>query len=235
MKFSTLVNRFVEYQSQLRMYNIFFMAAILALMGGVMAVELGLWPLLMVGMQVMTLGITALLRLWPERSLDRSFIDPAVMSYAFVLGGGAVLPFALWFAGRGRMNTVLTSSEEAWMTLSSLVAALVVMAMFYRVDSQRYYDANWQDALTSPSKVWINFVIVPVSSAMFTWLLAPQIVLRVIDPERVGAFGDTFIALLLMAPFVGFLVYDKMNPPDPKKQHIRWNTRAYKPADMVTF
>lgn len=227
MKFSTLVNRFVEYQSQLRMYDIFFMAAILALMGSVAAIETGYWQLLSVGMLVMTIGVTALLRWWPEKSLDVTFLSPRIMSYAFVYGGSYILPAALWFAARGRTKVTLTGSEEAWMLLGSLVVGLVAMGMFYRIDSQRYYDVGWQDALLSPSKVWINFVIVPVSSFVFVWLLTPQIVLRIIDPVRIGTFGDAFTALLFMAAFLGFVVYCVINPPDPKKQHIRWNPRIF--------
>lgn len=219
---------------QVLMYLSFYMIGLSAFLGGIEAVETGAWPLLSPSMVVVSLGITALLRFVLERSLDRSFLDPRVMSSGFVLGGGFVLPMALWFAARGRSDVIMSDGEEARMQAMSVIVGLIAMFMFRRYDGIRYVQADWQDALWSPSKVWIDFVVVPVSSAMFAWLMIPQIVLRIAEPVRAGTGSDTTIATLLIFVFIGCAAYDAVNPPDPTKQHVLWDWRTFSRKRVVT-
>jgi len=215
-------------RAQSLMYLAFFMVAVASFFGGTAAVEAGAWPLLSTGMFVLAVIGTASLRFFPEKTLDRSFLDPYVMSWAFVIGGSFVVPTVLWFAGRGRSTASLTSEEQGRTLLASIAIGVIVMIVFRRFDSERYESVGWGSALWSPSKVWVDFVVVPVASAMVAWLMLPQLVLRLLgEPERAGTGGDTFIASLFLLVVLAMVVIDAINPPDPRRQHCRWNWKTF--------
>ena len=65
---------------------------------------------------------------------------------------------------------------------------------------------------------------------LFFWLLLPQIILRLNDTGRAGGTGDFVIACLFLAVFLVLVAKDGLNPPDPRKQHPKWDTKRFKPS-----
>lgn len=99
-----------------------------------------------------------------------------------------------------------------------LVAALigVVAAIgFRKIDGKRYINAGVPEALLSPTKLWHDWVVMPVVTAWLIWLVVPQLFM--------GSSGFPMVTVMFLALFGGLLVIDAALKPDPVYQHPRWD------------
>lgn len=87
--------------SQSNMYAAIVFAVIAAYLAGLLVVLQGNGGLLLIGMVLLSPVAMAVLRWWWEDRFDRSFFNPHVMSFGFVLGDTVVLPIALTTAQFG--------------------------------------------------------------------------------------------------------------------------------------
>lgn len=227
--FTLIKEELIARNAQRYMYLLFYMAAVSLFWSGVAAVEQGLWWLLPIGLVVVSPIMMALLRRIFEGPLDQSFFDPKLMSWSFVLGDVIVLPYVLWFAGRGWQDIRLTDGENGMMLLASIVVAILAIVGFRYLDGARYRSVGWESALKSPTKVWHDFVVMSVVTALLFWLLVPQVVLQLTDGERAGGAGNMVAALVFLAFFIVLIAVDGLNPPNPKHQHYRWDPKRFKP------
>ena len=57
---------------------------------------------------------------------------------------------------------------------------------------------------------------------LFVWLLVPQVL---------GAWsGDAAMAIAMLVVFGALIAIDGLNPPDPTKQHPKWDVGRFRPA-----
>lgn len=196
----------------------------LAMIGGMHAVTSGYGSTLAIGMVVISPVVMSVLRYCYEFPFDLAgFFKPSIMSWGFVVGDTLVLPLAVWFAVRGYENVPASSwGHSLWFAATSIVAGLVVIVGFRKVDGGRYVQAGVPMALYSPTKVWHDIVVMAVVVTLFVWLLVPQVV---------GAWSDEMaVAIAMLAAFGALIVIDGLNPPDPTKQHPAWDTRRFRVA-----
>lgn len=211
-----MVDTLIEWCAQRTMYVVFAAAAVMFYINGIVAVESGWWGLLFPGMLVISPVMMALLRIGFEGPLDRSFFNPRVMSWAFVVGDFMILPLALWFAGRGRHDVSVSAMSSLISMLICAGIGVFAMLVFRKVDGNRYRSAGWASSLSSPTKVWHDCVVMPVVVALLLWMLIPQFIW--------GGSGDTVLSIVFLAIF-GFLVgADAWEAPDPRLQHPKWDT-----------
>ncbi len=215
------------------MYLLFYVAAVSLFLAGVAATEHGLWALLQPGMLVVSPVMMVLLRRIFEGAVQRSFFEPKTMSWSFVVGDFIVLPSVFWFAGRGWQGITLTDGENGMMKVVAIVVGILAIVGFRSLDGARYRAVGWESALKSPTKVWHDFVVMPVVVALLFWLLVPQVVLQLTDGDRIDGPGNMAIALLLLAGFVVLVAMDGMNQPDPTRQHYRWDPKRFKPIGTI--
>lgn len=207
------------------MYVGFALCGVACYLSGVAMVATGWWGLLFPGMLVLSPMMMSALRYGFEGPLDLDFIDPRIMSWAFVVGDGVVLPFMLWFAGRGWQAVEISDAEVLWSTLLCAVAGLVAMVVFRRVDGDRYRKADWASSLKSPTKVWHDCVVMPVVVALTLWLLVPQFI--------VNGTADTVFAVVCLLVFAALVGVDIVDEPDPRKQHYRWDATSFTPVGDI--
>ena len=226
----TIKESLIAKNAQRYMYPLFYMTAVTTFFAAILVVEAGLWGFLFPGMLLLSPVMMAALRRLFEGPLTREFFTPRVMSWCFVVGDTVLLPSALWFAGRAWQDVVMTESEQFRTMLVALLVGILSIFGFRHLDGARYRSVGWSSALKSPTKVWHDCVVMPVTVAVFFWLLLPQIILRLNDTGRAGGTGDFVIACLFLAVFLVLVAKDGLNPPDPRKQHPKWDTKRFKPS-----
>ncbi len=227
-----MVDILIARFAQRSMYVVFGLAALMFYFCGVVAVGSGMWALLFPAMWLVSPIMMALLRVGLEGPLKWSFINPRVMSWCFVVGDGILLPFALWFAGRGWQQLSLTNVELFGSMVSAVFIGLMVMIGFRKVDGDRYRTAGWESSLYSPTKVWHDCVVMPVVVAMLMFLLAPQLVTWINGSQPMRG-GDMFISLIMVSGFIALVAVDGVNQPDPRAQHHLWNQYRFESAGIM--
>jgi hypothetical protein len=194
------------------------LAALLLFVAGIVAVRNGHEELLFPGMIVLSPVAMLLLRWWYEDGLDRSFFNPLVMSWGFILGDTVILPVVLLFGGLGWQDLPngWRQSASLWFAAACALIGLAVAVVFRLVDGRRYVDAGVPTALLSPTKVWHDWVVMPVTVAGLCWLLIPQVYFG----------GSTFTrpAFVFMGLFGLTLLLDAITKPDPAAQHPQWDS-----------
>lgn len=205
------------------LYVMIAASAVIFYLCGIVAALSGWWLLLALGMLLISPVMMALLRVGFEGPVDRPFVDPHDMSWAFVAGDGVLLPLALMFAAHGWLKVDLTAHELLLATLIYPVVGIGVAVGFRSFDGARYRSVGWASALVSPTKLWHDFVVVPVVVSLMMWLLVPQLL--------TGPTGDTYLTVIVLVSFIGLVAVDGVNPPDPRRQHTRWDPRRFEPSD----
>lgn len=207
------------------MYVGFALSAVAFYLSGAALVDTGMWGLLFPGMLLLSPIMMALLRFGFEGPLGLRFFDPHAMSWAFVIGDCIVLPFMLWFAGRGWQAVDISDAQVLWSTLLCALAGLVAMIVFRKIDGDRYHRVDWSSSLKSPTKVWHDCVVLPVVVALTLWLLVPQFVMNVT--------ADTVFAVVCLGVFAALVGIDFVYEPDPRKQHYRWDAARFEPVGDI--
>ena len=205
------------FSDQNQMYMATGMAAVMIYAVGIGVVINGTPGLLFLGMVVFSPVAMGLLRWIYEDWFDRSFFNPHVMSFGFVIGDTLLLPTALVMAGWGWQDLPATGwHRSVWFVLACAAIGVLAATVFrYVIDGPRYAEACVASALLSPTKVWHDWAVMPVVVAGFTWLLVPL--------WAMGGSSFTRPALVFLALFGAALIIDAIVKPDPTRQHPRWD------------
>jgi hypothetical protein len=189
---------------------------------------------LMPGMIFFSPVVMLVARVMCEDWFDRSFFNPRVMSFGFIVGDTVLLPIALFMAGTGWQDLPSTGWHRSeWFALNCIAIGVLSSELFCRfIDGPRYVQADvaskpispsswWHDraevasALISPTKWWHDRAVMTVVTTMFAWLLIPLWV--------IGGSDFTRPAFVFLALFGGTLIIDTIIKPDPARQHPKWD------------
>lgn len=183
----------------------------------------GWWWLAPVAMIVASPVTMAVLRVMYEQpfKLTRDFINPFVMSWAFVVGDFLLLPLVLLLAVRGWGGYHAHLAGSVTFLIVSLVLGYIAAAGFTLVDGQRYVEAGVPTARFSPTKVWHDWAVVPGVVAALVWTLLPQI--------KEDSPIETFLAMFILLGFMVLIIVDEDHPVDPRRQHPAWNVDSFEP------
>jgi hypothetical protein len=173
--------------------------------------------LLIPGMIFLSPVVMLVMRVVCEDWFDRSFFDPRVMSFGFIVGDTVLLPIVLFMAGSGWQELPSTGwHHSVWFALVCVMIGQVAGWVFRRfIDGPRYIQAGAAEALISPTKWWHDRAVLPVVTAGLAWLLIPLWV--------IGGSSFTRPAFVFLALFGGALIIDAIIKPDPTRQHPRWD------------
>lgn len=163
----------------------------------------------------------AILRVMYEApfKLTRDFVNPLVMSRAFVFGDFVLLPLVLLFAVRGWSGYHSHLAGSMWFLFGCLAFGYAAAAGFALIDGQRYINAGVPTARFSPTKVWHDWAVMPGVVAAFVWTLLPQI--------KEDSPVETYIALMGLLWFVVLVMIDNDRPVDPRRQHPAWDVSTF--------
>lgn len=181
----------------------------------------GLWWLPPLAMVIMSPAAMAFLRVWYEEpfKLTRDFVNPLVMSRAFVYGDFVLLPLALLFAARGWDEYHAHLADSTLFQFGYLALGYLAAVAFALVDGPRYVKAGVSSARFSPTKVWHDWAVMPSVVAVIVWMLMSQI--------KPNVLVETLVAALFLLCFGLLVVMDAKSPVDPRRQHPAWDVANF--------
>lgn len=184
----------------------------------------GLWWLPPAAMVIMSPAAMAFLRVWYEEpfKLTRDFVDPLVMSRAFVFGDFVFLPLVLLFAARGWSEYHSFLVDSTGFLFACLAFGYMAAAAFVLVDGPRYVKAGVPSARFSPTKVWHDWAVMPGVVAILVWVLLPQI--------KQDSPIETMVAVLFLLCFGLLVIMDAKSPVNPRGQHPAWDVANFETA-----
>jgi xanthosine utilization system XapX-like protein len=187
------------------------------------AVGVMLKPTSVVGLipPAIALGGAMIIRWWVEKQAVRSMFDRASQSWTFLFGNGVVLPIAILMIGFARSEVKPDGFWLEWnWVLVSAGAGLLSGVIFRFVDQPRYARYSALSNLSSPTKVWHDFVTYPVLFGSTVWAGFPLLL-----PEY--HFWPTIIALIAIVSWIGLGVCDVIRDLDPRGQHPGWDRKEF--------
>ena len=207
--------------AQNRLYGSVAIALVLTYLLAITVVWNGRASLLLPGMVLLSPVAMLLLRIYPENWFDRSFFNPHVMSLSFIMGDTVLLPISLTMAGSGWTELPETWWHNTWWFATGCWGVgLLAGCAFRLMDGSRYVQAGVESALASPTKVWHDWVVIPVVTAVFLWTLLPQAIIG----------GSMFIrpAMVFLGMFLIAVAIDNfIIKPDPALQHPEWDEERF--------
>lgn len=210
--------------AQNKLYESAASALVVTYILAVTATWSGRSELLLFGMVLLSPVAMLVLRVFAEDWFDRSFFNPRVMSLSFVFGDLVLLPICLFMAGSGWNELPDSGWHRTWWFASGCWSVGLLAACAFRtVDGSRYVTAGVESALISPTKVWHDWVVIPVVTAALLWLLVPQ--------AFIG--GSTFTrpaVVFLVMFFIAVAIDNFIIKPDPARQHPEWDGDRFQVA-----
>ena len=210
--------------AQRAMYPLSAFAAIVIFVCAAVTVMTGHWAVLIPGMIAVTVGGRVVLRLLYEDPQDLRALTADMSSLSFAFGQGIVLPITLAFAARG-WHDVPTDWRWSFGILPAVMGFGVLFGwVHHTLDEVRYLEADTHSSTLCPTKVWHDWVVVPVTTALLVWLLAPQLAGNHTDFARP--------ALVFFGMFLLLVAVDHLRGLDARRQHVRWDPDRFMPADV---
>lgn len=158
-----------------------------------------------------------ILRVTVEYGKPAGLFYPKTQSWAFLFGDSIAVPVAF---GAAAMYPYTSSLSRGTKIAFAVGIAFCACILFRRTDSERYRKSGNTDRLLSPTKLWHDFVVYPLLTAVLVFQGLPVLVSR---------FGTTECWLVL----AGVTVWGMLGlvdlviiKPDPAKQHPRWQDTA---------
>ena len=157
--------------------------------------------------------IRFLVEQWPTTHM----FSLKTQAWAFVIGDWACLPAALFFLTRGWRADGFFATW--WWVLAAFLIGYLAMWLFGLIDAPRYEVAGATALLSSPTKIWHDWVAYPLLASLIIWSGIPQLAGHV--------SVNTVIALLLLLGWALCGLRDMKYPPNPYDQHPAWNSQKF--------
>lgn len=205
---------------QFSMYIWFALAATALFL---IAVALMLEPTIIIGLIPLTVsfGGALVIRWHLEEQPVRSMFDRKDQSWTFLFGDGLALPVAMLMIGFARSEVAPAGFWLQWnWFLISAGAGLLSGVIFRLADRVRYRRFGATKTLSSPTKVWHDFVTYPVLFGVTVWAGVPLLI-----PEY--WFWSTVVALAAIVVWIGLGICDAIRDLNPLGQHPEWDTRGF--------
>lgn len=170
---------------------------------------LAAFPIVLSPVMMLVLRVTA------EYGKPAGLLCPKTQSWTFLFGDAIALPLAFGAAAMSWSQHPSSVGRHKVVIVFSVVTAVCVSYMFRNADSLRYRRSGNGDRLKSPTKLWHDFIVYPVLTA---------VLLLIGIPVLTGYFGtiECWIMLAGVALWALFGVMDLMViKPDPANQHPR--------------
>ena len=188
-----------------------------------LAVAMMLYPTVLVLLTpcMVSLAGAAFVRWSLEYTPMNRMFDLKTQSWAFIVGDGLVLPIAMLMIGFARSEVVIIGfwAHWHWLVISAGIGLLGGI-VFRLMDRRRYVNEHAERALTSPTKVWHDFVTYPVLLGVLVWAGVP-----LLTPEY--WVWPTAVAIFALIGWAGLGARDAVRQPSPLAQHPEWDVRKF--------
>ena len=177
----------------------------------------GLLPILLSPLALLLIRITL------EHGKPHGILSPKTQSWSFLFGDSIALPLAFGAAAYGYIVVPDHSffSSNLYILISLLTAVVITFFWHKLLDKPQYVRRDSADLLSSPSKLWHDYVVYPTLSAGLMLIGLPVV--------WYGLYESGYLIILGISVWLVLGIYDSKRQLDPRKLHPDVSTTRLAP------